>query len=266
MTAHPPVLRAEALSLGYDDRTIVEGLDLEVMPGKVTVIVGANACGKSTLLRGIARLMRPSAGAVTLDGDDIHRMPTRQVATRIGLLPQSPIAPDGITVRELVSRGRYPHQKLFRAWTTDDDRIVDRALSDTDTQGLAETDVDSLSGGQRQRVWVAMSLAQQPGILLLDEPTTFLDIAHALDVLDLVARVNREQGTTVAMVLHDLGLAARYADELVVMSAGRIIASGDPRTVLTPDTVRRAFGIEAVVVDDPVTGTPLVIPQRRRVV
>lgn len=253
-------LRAERLSLGYDGRTIVEDLDLEVPAGRVTVIVGANACGKSTLLRGIARLMRPEAGVVTLDGTDIRSLPSREVARVVGILPQSPTAPEGITVADLVGRGRYPHQGWFRRWTSDDDRIVFDALLATDCLDLAERRVEELSGGQRQRVWIAMALAQDPDILLLDEPTTFLDVTHQLEVLDLLAGLNRERATTVVMVLHDLNLAARYADHIVVMAGGSIVAAGAPADVITADLVSAAFGLESLIIADPVCGSPMVVP------
>ncbi len=253
-------LEAAGLSLGYDDRCVLDKLDLVVPTGDVTVIVGANGCGKSTLLRGLGRLLRPSEGQVLVDGEDVRTLPTRALARRIGLLPQQPVAPEGITVRDLVGRGRYPHQGWFARWTVQDDLVVAEALEATSTVELAERPVDELSGGQRQRVWIAMALAQRPEVLLLDEPTTYLDIAHQVEVLDLLRRLNRGTGTTVVMVLHDLNLAARYADHLVVMGEGRILREGAPADCLTVDVVREAFGLEAVVVEDPVAGTPLVIP------
>ena len=253
-------LAAEGVTLGYGDRTIVDSLDLRVPAGRVTTIVGANACGKSTLLKAMARLLTPSSGQVLLDGKAIHRLPTKQVARVLGLLPQSPIAPDGIAVSDLVSRGRHPHQGALSRWTSADDAAVARALEATDVTHLADRPVDELSGGQRQRVWIAMALAQETDVLLLDEPTTFLDISHQIDVLDLLTDLNRERGTTVAMVLHDLNLAARYADHLVAMAQGQVIAAGHPGDVLTEDTVRRVFGLDSRVVPDPLTGRPMVIP------
>lgn len=253
-------LSAEGVTLGYGDRTIVDALDLSLPPGKVTAIVGANACGKSTLLKSMARLLSPSAGQVLLDGKAIHRMPTKQVARVLGLLPQSPVAPDGIAVSDLVSRGRHPHQGALSRWTRTDDDAVARALDATDTAHLADRHVDQLSGGQRQRVWIAMALAQETDVLLLDEPTTFLDISHQIDVLDLLTDLNRERGTTVAMVLHDLNLAARYADHLVAMAEGSIVAAGDPAEVLTEDTVEQVFGLRSRVVPDPLTGRPMIVP------
>jgi iron complex transport system ATP-binding protein len=254
------VLSARDLTLKYDQRCVVDGLTVEIPEGKVTVIVGANACGKSTLLRGLSRLLKPAAGAVTLDGKDIHTRPARELARTLGLLPQHPTAPDGITVRDLVGRGRYPHQGFFRSWSPDGDLAVQRALETTETLELAERNVDELSGGQRQRVWIAMALAQETDVLLLDEPTTYLDLAHQVEVLDLITDLNRKRGTTVAIVLHDLNLAARYADHVIAMKAGEIVALGDPTTVVTEQLVRTVFGLESRVIPDPVSGTPLIIP------
>ncbi|WP_284991993.1 ABC transporter ATP-binding protein [Arthrobacter sp. efr-133-TYG-120] len=257
-------LSARGLTLQYEKRRVVEGLSTEVPEGKVTMIVGANACGKSTLLRGLSRLLKPSAGVVTLDGKDIHSRPARELARTLGLLPQHPLAPDGITVRELVGRGRYPHQGFFGSWRTGDrsvhDLAVQRALETTSTLGLAERNVDELSGGQRQRVWIAMALAQETEVLLLDEPTTYLDLAHQVEVLDLVTDLNRSRGTTVAIVLHDLNLAARYADHVIAMKTGAIVAEGPAIEVVTEDLVRDVFGLESRVVPDPISGTPLVLP------
>ena len=254
------VLSAQDLTLKYDQRCVVDGLTAEIPEGKVTMIVGANACGKSTLLRGLSRLLKPAAGTVTLDGKDIHARPARELARTLGLLPQHPAAPDGIAVRDLVGRGRYPHQGFFRSWSPDDDAAVQRALEATETLELAERNVDELSGGQRQRVWIAMALAQETDVLLLDEPTTYLDLAHQVEVLDLVTDLNRKRGTTVAIVLHDLNLAARYADHIIAMQAGGIVALGDPTTVVTDELVRSVFGLESRVIPDPVSGTPLIIP------
>jgi iron complex transport system ATP-binding protein len=260
MTTPPPSLVAEGLSLAYDRRTVVDDLSLELPTGRVTSIVGANGCGKSTLLRGLGRLLRPAAGRVLLGGEDIARLPPRAVARDLALLPQSPVAPEGITVADLVGRGRSPHQGRFRRWTSDDERVVAEALLVTDTADLAERRVDELSGGQRQRAWIAMVLAQQPRVLLLDEPTTYLDLAHQVEVLDLLARLNAGQGTTIVMVLHELNLAARYSDHMVVMGGGRVLHAGAPPEVLTEVTVKEAFGLASVVVPDPVTGGPMVVP------
>ncbi|PWG63135.1 ABC transporter ATP-binding protein [Spiribacter halobius] len=257
-----PDLRARDLALGYDGRLVVEGLDLALPPARITVIVGPNACGKSTLLRALARLLRPRRGAALLDGHAVHRLPTRALARRLGLLPQAPSAPEGLTVEDLVARGRFPHQRVFRYWSPEDAQAVAEALADTEMEALRDRPVDELSGGQRQRAWIAMTLAQQTEILLLDEPTTFLDIAHRLEVLELLRRLNRERGRTIVMVLHDLNEAARHADHLVAMRAGRILAEGPPGEVVTPALVERVFGIASRVIPDPVTGTPLVVPVR----
>jgi iron complex transport system ATP-binding protein len=242
---------------------VVRELDLRVPDQSVTVIVGPNACGKSTLLRGMARLLRPSSGAVLLDGEAIHRQPTRHVARTLGLLPQNPVAPEGVTVVDLVGRGRHPHQGRFRRWTGADEQAVADALELTDTTYLADRVVDELSGGQRQRVWIAMALAQDADLLLLDEPTTYLDIAHQVEMLDLLADLNHGRGTTVVMVLHDLNLSARYAHHLVVMKAGRIVAEGTPVEVVTEEAVHDAFGLESRVILDPVSRTPMVVPVGR---
>ncbi|MFP3463339.1 ABC transporter ATP-binding protein [Arthrobacter globiformis] len=257
------VLQARDLTLQYDQRRIVENLTAEIPEGRVTMIVGANACGKSTLLRGLSRLLKPAGGTVTLDGKDIHSRPARELARTLGLLPQHPTAPDGITVRDLVGRGRYPHQGFFRSWSEKDDAAVQRALEATETLELAGRNVDELSGGQRQRVWIAMALAQETDVLLLDEPTTYLDLAHQVEVLDLVTDLNRQRGTTVAIVLHDLNLAARYADHVIALKAGQIVAEGASSSVITEELVRHVFGLESRVVPDPVSGTPLIIPLGR---
>ena len=253
-------LTARELTLAYDDHTVVHELDLAVPDGRVTVIVGPNACGKSTTLRALGRLLRPKGGSVLLDGTELARIPTRRIAQSIGLLPQSPVAPEAITVADLVARGRQPHQHWWQQWSDEDERAVTDAMARTDVTALADRSVDELSGGQRQRVWIAMALAQETELLLLDEPTTFLDIAHQVEVLDLVRRLNHEQGRTVVIVLHDLNQAARYADHLVAMKAGRIVAEGAPGEIVTAELVRDVFGLKSVVVPDPVTGSPLVVP------
>jgi len=253
-------LSIERVSLRYGERHVVEDLSLALPDGEITVIVGPNACGKSTLLRAMSRLLRPTEGRIVLDGADIHRLATRKVAQVLGLLPQSPIAPEGIVVADLVARGRHPHQRAFTRWSRTDEEAVLAALRATGVAELAERSVDELSGGQRQRVWIAMALAQQTDLLLLDEPTTFLDVTHQVEVLDLLIDLNRSRGTTIAMVLHDLNLAARYADHLVAMRDGNVVAAGVPTQIVTPDLVRDVFGLEAQVVADPVSGTPLVVP------
>lgn len=255
-----PSLRASGLKLAYDDRVVVDGLDLEVPPGKVSAIIGANACGKSTLLRALARLLSPREGAVHLDGRAIHTMPTRQVAQRLGILPQSPVAPEGLTVTDLVGQGRSPHQTWWRQWSSADQDAVTQALVATGMLEHADRPLDELSGGQRQRAWIAMAVAQGTPVLLLDEPTTFLDLAHQIDVLDLVVDLNRDQSRTVVMVLHDLNQACRYADQVIVMKAGRIVAEGPPAEVMDAELVEHVFGLRCQVAADPVSGTPLIIP------
>ncbi|MCX4471959.1 ABC transporter ATP-binding protein [Micromonospora sp. NBC_01655] len=259
-----PRLSGDGLTLAYDKRTIAEGLTVAVPDRSFTVVIGPNACGKSTLLRALARMLRPAAGTVLLDGRDIHAQPARRVARTLGLLPQTATAPDGITVAELVARGRYPHQGLLRQWSRDDERVVDESMAATGVADLADRLVDELSGGQRQRVWIAMALAQQTELLLLDEPTTFLDIAHQIEVLDLCATLHEEQGRTLVAVLHDLNQAARYASHLIAMRDGAVVAAGAPREIVTAELVERVFGLPCRVIDDPETGGPLVVPAARR--
>jgi iron complex transport system ATP-binding protein len=256
-------LRAERLALGYGADEVVRDVDLLIPDRRITVVIGANASGKSTLLRGLARLLKPRRGAVYLDGKEIHRRKTLDVATELGLLPQSPTAPDGITVGDLVGRGRYPHQGWFRQWSAGDEAAVSAALAATDTVELVGRRVQDLSGGQRQRVWVAMALAQETDLLLLDEPTSFLDINHQVELLDLLSDLNRESGNTIVLVLHDLNLACRYADHVVAMRDGRIVAEGRPDEVIDSATVAEVFGLECEVIPDPVSGTPLVVPRGR---
>jgi iron-siderophore transport system ATP-binding protein len=256
-------LAAESVSLAYDDRVVVRDLDLQLTDGSFTAIVGPNGCGKSTLLRALGRLLRPAGGRVLLDGRAIARTPTREVARVLGLLPQTPVAPEGLTVGDLVARGRHPHQSWLRQWSRDDEAAVAEALTWTDMADLADRPVDELSGGQRQRAWISMALAQGTDLLLLDEPTTYLDLSHQIDVLELVARLHAERGRTVVVVLHDLNLAARYAQRLVAMDDGALVASGLPDEVLTEQLLAEVFDLEARIVPDPVTGTPMVVPVRR---
>ncbi|MFE1557825.1 ABC transporter ATP-binding protein [Streptomyces sp. NPDC058734] len=260
----PATLTAAGLRLGYGDRIVSEDLDLDIPAGKVTALVGPNACGKSTALRALARLLKPAGGAVHLDGEDIAGLSAREFALRLALLPQTPSAPDGISVRDLVARGRTPHQRWWRQWSSSDEAAVDAALAATGSLELASRSIDELSGGQRQRVWIAMALAQQTPVLLLDEPTTYLDLAHQVDVLELVAELNRAEGRTVVMVLHELNLACRYAGHLVAMRGGRVVAAGPPSEIVTPDLVHEVFGLRAAVIECPVAGTPLVIPEGGR--
>lgn len=258
-----PALTAEAVRIGYGDRIVIDGLDLAIPDGRITAIVGPNACGKSTLLRGLARLLPLSSGRVTVGDRDITRLSSRALARIVGVLPQRSIAPDGVRVADLVARGRYPHQGWFGRRSSDDDRVVAEALATTGITDLADRRVEELSGGQQQRVWVAMVLAQQTDIVLLDEPTTHLDVTHQLEVLDLLTQRNRDHGTTVIMVLHELNLAARYADHLVVMRDGCILAEGEPSAVLSEATVEAAFALRSRIVDDPVAGSPLIVPLGR---
>lgn len=255
-----PMLSTRDLAVGYESRTVLDGLALDLPTDAFTVIVGPNACGKSTLLRTMARLITPRRGVVLLDGTAIRDLPTREVARRLGVLPQSPLVPEGITVADLVGRGRQPYQRWWRQWSAADGRAVEAAMAMADVAGLADRPVDTLSGGQRQRVWIAMTLAQDTEALLLDEPTTFLDLAHQVEVLDLLHRLRAERGRTVVAVLHDLNQAARYADHVVVMRAGAVVAAGPPREIVTADLVRDVFGLDCVVVPCPVTGAPLVVP------
>ncbi|MBF6327946.1 ABC transporter ATP-binding protein [Nocardia transvalensis] len=260
MTATPHRLAADDLTLGYGSRTVVDGLSLTVEPGLITTIIGPNGCGKSTLLRALGRLLRPQAGRVLLDGKAIATRKTRDVARIVGMLPQTPIAPEGLTVADLVARGRHPHQSWLRQWSAEDETEVAAALAQTGIAELADRTLDELSGGQRQRAWISMALAQGTDILLLDEPTTYLDLAHSLEVLDLVDRLHDDLGRTVVMVLHDLNLAIRYSDRLIVMRSGRVLAQGSPAEVIDAELLREVFGLRAEVHRDPVSGRPMIVP------
>ncbi|MCY1666255.1 ABC transporter ATP-binding protein, partial [Rhizobium sp. SL86] len=253
-------LHANEVTLRYDERTISQNLSVAIPDGAFTVIVGPNACGKSTLLRALSRLLVPSAGQVILDGCSLRDIPAREVARRLGLLPQSSTAPDGITVADLVARGRYPHQSLFRQWSSADEEAVIAAMEATRVTDLSGRLVDELSGGQRQRVWIAMVLAQETPILLLDEPTTFLDIAHQIELMDLLADLNAE-GRTIVAVLHDLNHACRYATHLIAMKDGAVLAEGRPSAIVTEDLVKDVFGLPAIIIPDPITATPLIVPK-----
>ncbi|GAA8844590.1 ABC transporter ATP-binding protein [Helicobacter pylori] len=259
----PSLVSARQITVGYGGEPVIRGLDLDIARGDFTVVVGPNGCGKSTLLKALCRVNQPSDGRVELGGDDLHRMRGRAVAQRVSLLPQSAIAPEGITVGELVTRGRHPHHSLLRQWSPDDDRAIAAALERTHLTDLADTPIATLSGGQRQRAWVAMVLAQDTEVILLDEPTTFLDIAHQYELLELFAGLNRE-GRTIVAVLHDLNQAARFASRLVVMHEGRIRGDGPPAQVLTSELVEGVFGLACDVVDDPQSGTPMVVPHVRQ--
>ncbi|MFE6733167.1 ABC transporter ATP-binding protein [Microbacterium sp. NPDC057650] len=253
-------LEARDLVVGYDGEPVIDGLSLALPGSGITMIVGGNGCGKSTLLRSLARLLRPRSGSVLLDGASIARLPTKEVARVVGLLPQAPVAPDGISVADLVDRGRTPHRGWLGGRDRRDDEVVADALQVTGMAAFADRPIDELSGGQRQRAWVAMALAQEPDILLLDEPTTYLDLAHQVELLQLLVRLSRERGTQVVVVMHELNLATRYADHLIAMREGRIVAEGAPGDVVTVELLREVFDLEAVVVPDPVAGTPMIVP------
>lgn len=257
-------LSAENVTLAYDQRVIAENLSVAIPDHSFTVIVGPNACGKSTLLRALSRMLKPARGSVLLDGAAISSLPAKKVARTLGLLPQSSIAPDGITVSDLVARGRYPHQGLLRQWSPEDERIVEESMAATGVGELADRYVDELSGGQRQRVWIAMALAQQTPLFLLDEPTTYLDIQHQIEVLDLCAELHEEQGRTLVAVLHDLNHAARYATHLIAMKDGEVIAEGAPADIVTAELVEQVFGLGCQIIEDPESGTPLVVPAARK--
>lgn len=258
-------LSTRKLTLAYDRTTIIRDLHVEIPAQQITALVGANGCGKSTLLKGLARLLKPQSGMVYLDGTAIFKLSTKAVAKQLGLLPQSPIAPEGLTVRELVAQGRYPHQSWLQQWSKEDEQFTEQALAITGMAELSDRPLDSLSGGQRQRAWIAMALAQNTEILLLDEPTTFLDLAHQIEVLDLLYDLNQLQGRTIVMVLHDLNQACRYADYLVVMRQGHIYAQGSPKQVMTEEMVQQVFGLDCRIIADPVVGTPMCVPMARRI-
>jgi len=248
------------LVVRYGTHTAVSGVNVQIATGAVTAIVGPNGCGKSTLLRTMARLLAPSEGEVRLDGENVQGIAPRRFATRVALLPQAPVAPDNLTVIDLVARGRDPHRRWFDQWSMPDEAIITRALESTGMTEFADRPLESLSGGQRQRAWIALALAQQTQVLLLDEPTTYLDIAHQIEVLDTVTALHAENGVTVVMVMHDLSMAARYADHLVAMREGQIVAAGTVDEVVRPDVLREVFGVECSVIADPESGRPVVIP------
>ncbi len=260
-TSHA-ALRADELSLAYDGALIIERLSASIVAGEITALVGPNGCGKSTLLKGLARLLRPRGGAVLLDGRAIHTLPTRQLARQLGILPQAPTAPEGLTVYELVAQGRYPHQGFFHQWSAEDEAQTRTAIAATNMVEFADRPLDTLSGGQRQRAWIAMTIAQDTSILLLDEPTTYLDIGHQLEVMELIERLNRERGTTIVLVLHDLNQAARYGRRMIVMNEGAIVADGAPWDVLTRDLLAEVFKVQAGIIPHPETGTPVCLPYR----
>ncbi|MDK9358627.1 iron-enterobactin ABC transporter ATP-binding protein [Lelliottia sp. V106_10] len=264
MNAMTSRLRGEKLTLGYGKKIVVDELTVSIPDGHFTAIIGPNGCGKSTLLRTLSRLMTPQHGSVFLDGEQIQSYASKEVARRIGLLAQNATTPGDITVQELVARGRYPHQPLFTRWRKEDDEAVARAMQATGITDLARQSVDTLSGGQRQRAWIAMVLAQETAIMLLDEPTTWLDISHQIDLLELLSDLNRTQGYTLAAVLHDLNQACRYATHLIALRDGKIVAEGAPKEIVTPELIERIYGMRCMIIDDPVAGTPLVVPLGRR--
>jgi iron complex transport system ATP-binding protein len=256
-------LNTTGLTLAYDDACIIQGLDLAIEIGKITALVGANGSGKSTLLRGLSRLLKPRSGQVILRGQDIWRLPAKTLAQQLGILPQSPVAPEGLTVYELVAQGRYPHQGWLQQWSAEDERAALEAMSITDMSEFADRPVDTLSGGQRQRAWIAMTLAQDSEVILLDEPTTFLDMAYQIDILDLLHDLNRNRGKTIVMVLHDLNHACRYADTVIAVKGGQVVAHGQPATIITEASVLDVFGVQCQIIPDPVTATPLIVPLGR---
>ncbi|WP_107670449.1 ABC transporter ATP-binding protein [Cyanothece sp. BG0011] len=256
-------LEAQNITLGYDNKTIITDLSLGILSGKITILIGANGCGKSTLLKGLARLLKPKQGSVYLDGKAISKLSSKQVAKTLGILPQNPSSPEGLTVKELVSQGRYPYQNWWQQWSKEDETFVNQALISTDLRSLADRPLNSLSGGQRQRAWIAMSLAQNTDILLLDEPTTFLDLAHQIEILDLLHELNQTAQKTLVIVLHDLNLASRYADYLVAMKQGKIYAQGTPEIVMTEEVIEAVFNLESHILPDPITQKPMCIPIKK---
>ncbi|WP_417526566.1 ABC transporter ATP-binding protein [Marinomonas shanghaiensis] len=253
-------LESVALSLGYEKKTIIKSLDLVIESKQITVLVGGNGCGKSTLLKSFARLLKPSAGQVLLNGADIHSLSGKDVARKLAILPQGPVAPEGLTVEQLVRQGRYPHQNWLQSWTEEDERLVRKALQDTNMTEFSDRSIDALSGGQRQRAWIAMALAQNTDILLLDEPTTYLDLTHQIEILDLLFELNLTQNTTILMVLHDLNLAARYAHKMIAIKEGTVFCQGAPEAILNHDMVKAVFDMECHISADPLFGTPMCIP------
>ncbi|MET4692513.1 ABC transporter ATP-binding protein [Endozoicomonas lisbonensis] len=255
-----PVLQSQKLSLGYGDKTIINNIDLDIPEGKITTLIGANGCGKSTLLRSMARLLKPKSGCVLLDGREVFTSSTKEIAKRLAILPQGPVAPEGMSVMQLVRQGRYPHQSWLKQWSEEDERCVMEALSATNMSEFSERTVDSLSGGQRQRAWIAMTLAQNTSVILLDEPTTYLDMSHQIEILDLLFDLNRNSGRTVVMVLHDMNLASRFSDNIVAVKDGEIYASGAPETVMTAELVEQVFGLDSQIIPCPMFGTPTCVP------
>jgi iron complex transport system ATP-binding protein len=257
------VFQLEQVSAGYGNKIIIHNASLTLQSNKISVIIGANACGKSTLLKAMARLLKPMSGKITLDGESIAKIPPKRLARMVGLLPQSPIVPEGISVADLVGRGRFPHQPLLGGWSRKDYEAVAEAMEIMGITDLANQNIDELSGGQRQRVWIAMALAQQTDILFLDEPTTFLDIAYQIEILDMLTDLNHKYGVTIVMVLHDINLSTRYADYLYAVHQGTLISEGEPSRIITQELIRDIFDMDCVVIRDPIAKTPFVIPKGR---
>ena len=253
-------LKAESINLSYGKKKIIKNLDIDIAKGKITILIGANGSGKSTLLRSLSRLMKPDNGQIVLNGKDIFNLSTKEVAKNLSILPQSPNAPEGMTVFQLIKQGRYPYQSLLQQWSKEDERLVNKALKETGMYDLKNRTVDSLSGGQRQRAWIAMTLAQNTEIILLDEPTTYLDLAHQIEILDLLDKLNKKEDRTIVMVLHDLNLAFRYADYIVAIKEKNIYVEGKPYEVVTPQMIRNVFDMKCRIINDPVSDTPLCIP------
>lgn len=256
-----PALETRSLTLSYGEISIIEALSFHIPEGKITVLIGSNGCGKSTLLRSLARLLKPAQGNVLLDGKDILLCATKEVARKMAILPQGSIAPEGLTVQQLVKQGRYPYQAWLKKWSAEDERLMRYALQVTGLESLADRSIDSLSGGQRQRAWIAMTLAQNTDVILLDEPTTYLDLSHQIEILDLLYDLNRNEGRTIVMVLHDLNLACRYADHIVAVRNKNIHSQGLPEDVLTTNMVKEVFCMDCIVCHDPLFGTPMCVPQ-----
>ncbi|WP_342581725.1 ABC transporter ATP-binding protein [Ureibacillus sp. FSL W7-1570] len=254
------VLTAKNLYAGYDKKTVLQDVTITIPSNKISVIIGGNGCGKSTLLKTMARLIKPASGQVMLDGKPIHQISTKQLARVLGYLPQSPIVPEGITVVDLVGRGRFPHHSFLKGWTSKDDEAVSEAMEIMNITDLADRYIDELSGGQRQRVWIAMALAQQTDILFLDEPTTYLDITYQVEILDMLTDLNRKRGTTIVLVLHDINLSARYADHIFAFQQGKLVAEGTPSEVINSQLIKDVFGLDCTVIQDPVSLSPSIVP------
>ncbi|MBT0725858.1 ABC transporter ATP-binding protein [Rosenbergiella australiborealis] len=260
MNSSPSRLAASDLTLAYENKIVTEHLSVTIPDGEFTVIIGPNACGKSTLLKALSRIIKPSAGQVILDGQAIQQRPAKEIARQLGLLPQNSHTPSGITVADLVGRGRYPHQSLFGGWRAEDSQAVADAMVATHIEHLAERPVEQLSGGQRQRVWIAMVLAQQTPLLLLDEPTTWLDITHQIELMELLRELNQNHGRTLVVVLHELNQACRYATHLIAMRDGEIIAQGKPNDIISAELIEQVYGLKSVIIADPIAGTPMIVP------